>query len=55
MINLYYINSPLLYSFYYGAKLMVSNELDLNEAFSNVPLTRENIFSLKNQIYTSKG
>ena len=34
---------------------MVSNELDLNEAFSNVPLTRENIFSLKNQIYTSKA
>ena len=34
---------------------MVSNELDLNEAFSAEPLTRENIFSLKNQIYTSKA
>jgi DNA-directed RNA polymerase subunit alpha len=34
---------------------MVSTELDLNEAFSAEPLTRENIFSLKNQIYTSKA
>ncbi len=34
---------------------MVSNELDLNEAFSTEPLTRENIFSLKSQIYTSKA
>lgn len=34
---------------------MVSNELDLNEAFSTEPMTRENIFSLKNQIYTSKA
>ena len=34
---------------------MVSNELDLNEAFSTEPLTRENVLSLKNQIYTSKA
>lgn len=34
---------------------MVSNELDLNGALSTEPLTRENIFSLKNQIYTSKA
>ncbi len=34
---------------------MVSNELDLNEAFSTEPLTRESILSLKNQIYTSKA
>lgn len=33
---------------------MVSNELDLDEAFSTEQITRENIFSLKNQIYTSK-
>jgi len=34
---------------------MVSNELDLNEAFTTEPLTRENVLSLKNQIYTSKA
>ncbi len=34
---------------------MVSSELDLNEAFSTEPLTRENILTLKNQIYTSKA
>ncbi|KHE90909.1 MAG: tetratricopeptide repeat protein [Candidatus Scalindua rubra] len=34
---------------------MVSNELDLNETLLTEPLTRENIFSLKNQIYTSKA
>ena len=34
---------------------MVSNELDLNEAFSTEPLTRESVLSLKNQIYTSKA
>jgi len=34
---------------------MVSNELDLNEALSTEPLTRESIFTLKNQIYTSKA
>ncbi|MDP6924539.1 MAG: DNA-directed RNA polymerase subunit alpha C-terminal domain-containing protein [Candidatus Scalindua sp.] len=34
---------------------MVSYELDLNEAFSTEPLTRENVLSLKNQIYTSKA
>ena len=34
---------------------MVSNELDLNEAFLTEPLTRENVLSLKNQIYTSKA
>ena len=34
---------------------MVSSELDLNEAFSTEPMTRENILSLKNQIYTSKA
>ena len=34
---------------------MVSNELDLNEAFLTEPLTRENVLLLKNQIYTSKA
>ncbi len=34
---------------------MVSNELDLDEAFATEPMTRENIFTLKNQIYTSKA
>ncbi len=34
---------------------MVSSELDLNEAFSTEPMSRENILSLKNQIYTSKA
>jgi DNA-directed RNA polymerase subunit alpha len=34
---------------------MVSIELDLNEAFSTEPLTRENVLTLKNQIYTSKA
>ncbi len=34
---------------------MVSNELDLNEAFETEPLTRENILTLKDQIYTSKA
>ncbi len=33
---------------------MVSSELDLKEAFSAQPLSRENILILKNQIYTSK-
>ena len=34
---------------------MVSSELDLNEALSTEPMSRENILSLKNQIYTSKA
>ncbi len=34
---------------------MVSSTLDLNEIFSTEPLTRENILTLKNQIYTSKA
>ncbi len=34
---------------------MVSSELDLNEAFSTELLTRENILTLKNQIYTSNA
>ena len=34
---------------------MVSIELDLNEAFLTEPLTRENVLTLKNQIYTSKA
>jgi len=34
---------------------MVSSTLDLNEAFSTEPLTRENILTLKNQIYSSKA
>ena len=34
---------------------MVSSKLDLNEAFSTEPLTRENVLTLKNQIYTSKA
>ena len=34
---------------------MVSNELDLNEAFSTEPMTRDNVLSLKDQVYTSKA
>ena len=34
---------------------MVSSTLDLNEAFSTEPLLRENILTLKNQVYTSKA
>jgi DNA-directed RNA polymerase subunit alpha len=34
---------------------MVSSMLDLNEAFSAEPLTRETVLTLKNQIYTSKA
>ncbi len=34
---------------------MVSSKLDLNEAFSTEPMSRENILTLKNQIYTSKA
>ena len=34
---------------------MVSNELDLNEAFSPESMTRDNVLSLKDQVYTSKA
>ncbi len=34
---------------------MVSNELDLNEAFSTEPISRDSILTLKNQIYTSNA
>lgn len=34
---------------------MVSSKLDLDEVFSTEPMSRENILSLKNQIYTSKA